>query len=29
MTSDAGAYDTTTIAKTVTATVSVTFKTKQ
>lgn len=28
-TSDAGAYDTTTIAKTVTATVSVTFKTKQ
>lgn len=29
MTSDAGAYDTTTIAKTITATVSVTFKTKQ
>lgn len=29
MTSDLGAYDTTTIAKTVTATVSVTFKTKQ
>jgi hypothetical protein len=29
MTSDAGAYDTSTIAKTVTATVSVTFKTKQ
>lgn len=29
MTSDAGAYDTTTIEKTVTATVSVTFKTKQ
>lgn len=28
-TSDAGAYDTTTIAKTITATVSVTFKTKQ
>ena len=29
ITSDAGAYDTSTIAKTVTATVSVTFKTKQ
>ncbi len=29
MTSDAGAYDTTTIQKTITATVSVTFKTKQ
>jgi hypothetical protein len=29
MNTDAGAYDTSTIAKTVTATVSVTFKTKQ